>query len=477
MDGGYVEGCGESAPRMWNHQQEAVDFARDRAATLWHMGMGTGKSRCAVQVADEHKAKKILILCPLSVIPAWEKQFRLFGERGYEICLLRKGGVKGKSKKLKEALSRAKHNAWPLVVVVNFESARCAPLSDMLMKEGWDLLIMDEIHRIKSPAGKASRWVSRLAKLVKKKIGLSGTIMPHSTMDVYAQFRSLDPMIFGWSFVKFRKRYAKMGGWGGKQIVGDQNIDELRAKMATITYQADRGVLDLPDAIHHTIDVDLSKAATRIYKDLSDNLTAEIKDGTVVASNALVKLLRLQQLTSGVATVDGDPPVVVRVDESKRDALSDIIENLPVDEPLVAFGVFRADLDTIHEAAAKAKRGSLELSGRRKELEAWQAGEAPILAVQIKAGGVGIDLTKAGGKPCSYCVFLSTGFNLGDYEQALARIHRPGAERTVFYYHLLAENTVDVQVFHALRARKDAVEAVLENLAGAESPEPQINRR
>ena len=477
MQGGYVEGCGASAPRMWNHQQEAVDFARDRAATLWHMGMGTGKSRCAVQVVEELKAKKVLILCPLSVVPAWEKQFRLYGQRGYEVCLLRKGGVKGKAKALKEAQSRAKHCAWPLVVVVNYESARCAPLSDMLMKEGWDVLIMDEIHRIKSPSGKTSRWVSRLAKTVKKKLGLSGTIMPHSTMDVYAQFRSLDPMIFGWSFIKFRKRYAKMGGWGGKQIVGDQNTDELRAKMAAITYQAERDVLDLPEAVHQTIDVELSKDARRIYTQLSETLRADVQSGEVVAHNALVRLLRLQQLTSGVATIDGDPPVVVEVDESKRSALCDIIENLPSDEPIAVFGKFVADLDTVHKAAAKLKRKSLELSGRRKELEAWQAGEAPILAVQIQAGGVGIDLTKAGGKPCSYCVFLSTGFNLGDFEQALARVHRPGAERTVFYYHLIAQDTVDVQVFHALRARKDAVEAVLANLAEAESLEPTNNRR
>lgn len=454
-----------------------MDFARDRAATLWHMGMGTGKSRCAVQVVEELKAKKVLILCPLSVVPAWEKQFRLYGQRGYEVCLLRKGGVKGKAKALKEAQSRAKHCAWPLVVVVNYESARCAPLSDMLMKEGWDVLIMDEIHRIKSPSGKTSRWVSRLAKTVKKKLGLSGTIMPHSTMDVYAQFRSLDPMIFGWSFIKFRKRYAKMGGWGGKQIVGDQNTDELRAKMAAITYQAERDVLDLPEAVHQTIDVELSKDARRIYTQLSETLRADVQSGEVVAHNALVRLLRLQQLTSGVATIDGDPPVVVEVDESKRSALCDIIENLPSDEPIAVFGKFVADLDTVHKAAAKLKRKSLELSGRRKELEAWQAGEAPILAVQIQAGGVGIDLTKAGGKPCSYCVFLSTGFNLGDFEQALARVHRPGAERTVFYYHLIAQDTVDVQVFHALRARKDAVEAVLANLAEAESLEPTNNRR
>ena len=119
-------------------------------------------------------------------------------------------------------------------------------------------------------------------------------------------------------------------------------------------------------------------------------------------------------------------------------------------------------------AAKDVGRESLELSGRKRELEDWQNGKAPILAVQIQAGGSGIDLTRA-----AYCVYLSTGFSLGDYEQSLARVHRPGQDRTVFYYHLIAKDTVDVQVFHALRARKDAVEAVLADLALADSSEPQ----
>jgi SNF2 family DNA or RNA helicase len=114
----------------------------------------------------------------------------------------------------------------------------------------------------------------------------------------------------------------------------------------------------------------------------------------------------------------------------------------------------------VHEAAKLTARDSLELSGSVRQLEQWQAGEAPVLAVQIQSGGTGVDLTRA-----AYCVYLSTGFSLGDYEQSLARVHRPGQDRTVFYYHIVAKDTVDEKVYAALRARKKVVEAILDEVS------------
>lgn len=83
--------------------------------------------------------------------------------------------------------------------------------------------------------------------------------------------------------------------------------------------------------------------------------------------------------------------------------------------------------------------------------------DCDILAVQIQAGGVGIDLTRA-----SYSIYYSVGFSLGDYEQSLARVHRPGQTRNVVYIHLVAEQTIDEKVYRALSEKKNVVEAVIE---------------
>jgi SNF2 family DNA or RNA helicase len=105
---------------------------------------------------------------------------------------------------------------------------------------------------------------------------------------------------------------------------------------------------------------------------------------------------------------------------------------------------------------------ALELSGRRDQLKEWledKSNDKPILAVQIQAGGVGIDLTRS-----RYGIYYSLGFSLGDYLQSLARIHRPGQTRPVAYYHLLIRGTVDEIIMRALAARQNVVDSVLEEL-------------
>ena len=97
----------------------------------------------------------------------------------------------------------------------------------------------------------------------------------------------------------------------------------------------------------------------------------------------------------------------------------------------------------------------MELSGRENNLEAWQQGGADILGVQIQAGGVGISLVRA-----RYCIYYSVGFSLGDYEQSLARVHRPGQNQSVIYYHLVAGGTVDEKVYDALQKRRKVIDEI-----------------
>jgi SNF2 family DNA or RNA helicase len=109
--------------RLWTHQHEAISFAAARPAALWDMGMGTGKSRCAIELAKRTGAKRMLVLCPLSVCSAWSDQLSKFGSDLVEINL-RRGSVKDKHKRAKMALARAAALDQPCVVVVNYESAR-----------------------------------------------------------------------------------------------------------------------------------------------------------------------------------------------------------------------------------------------------------------------------------------------------------------------------------------------------------------
>jgi SNF2 family DNA or RNA helicase len=284
----------------------------------------------------------------------------------------------------------------------------------------------------------------------------------NSPLDLYGQFRFLDAQVFGTSYTRMRGRYAECDVRFPSKVKKWRNQDELAAKLDAHSWRvtADE-VLDLPDAIHDTIPVPLSAATMRFYRQLEKEMVAEIDAGSVTAANALTKLLRLAQATGGYCRVDGAAGVTT-IDgvPSKRLALQDRLEDLPETEPAVVFCRFRSDLDDVQAAARELGREYAEVSGERKDLERWQAGDATILGVQMQSGGVGIDLSRA-----AYAFYYSLGYSLGDYEQSLARLRRPGQTRCVRYYHLVCQGTVDEQVYAALRERRSVVEAVLQKLS------------
>lgn len=442
----------------WSHQEAMARFALDRPATLLDCEMGTGKSLAAIATLATAGHRRILVLCPKAVGGVWRREVGRHWPTidGAEVTVL------GGSSRQKATMLGAALRSGPAVVVTNYEAAWREPLSKALLAAEFDAVVSDESHRIKSPTGKASKFVAKVAAKADRRLALTGTVMPHSPLDVYAQFRFLDPSVFGTSFTRFRARYAVCDRMYPSKVIKWVNQDELAAKMAPLTFSCRAAdVLTLPDITHTDIPVELDGKARKAYRDLERDLVAEIDGELVTASNALAKLLRLQQVTSGV--VAG-----VRCSSAKRDALADLVADIPAGEPVVVFTRFVSDLDTAAEVAEVLGRRYGEVSGRRKDLT--PTGEMPegidLMGVQIQSGGAGIDLTRA-----CYGVYYSLGFSRGDYQQSVARLHRPGQTRPVRIYHLIAEKTVDVAVYKALDSRRELIESVLKELVhGIHSP-------
>jgi SNF2 family DNA or RNA helicase len=144
-----------------------------------------------------------------------------------------------------------------------------------------------------------------------------------------------------------------------------------------------------------------------------------------------------------------------------------VLEDIGRDDRAVVFCRFHHDLDTARRVAEDLDRGGLhrtcgEISGRLNEYAEWKAGQFSTLAVQLQAGGLGIDLSKA-----NYAVFYTLSFSLGNYLQAIARLHRPGQEKSVVVYRLLARGTVDQKIIHALDRREDVIRSILEDVQTA----------
>lgn len=468
---------------LWSHQRETVMRALQYDGFMAALDMGAGKSAVGVAVWLAMRARYTLICCPKSVGAVWPRQFELFSPVKARILdLTDDRPVKRRAKELVEALKLVDLTREPLVVIINYDSVWRDPLGPtydkrnriaqpgIIMSRQWDLVIYDESHRLKTPSGRASKFATRLRHRAARVLCLTGTPMPHSPLDIYAQFRAMSPEIFGTLYTSFRSRYAVMGGYEGKQVIGFRDLDVLHDKLYSRAYRVEtKDVVDLPDAFHEVRSCKLCPEAMRVYRALENEMVAQIEAGEITASNALVKLLRLQQICSG--HVSTDKQATQWLDHGKARLLADLFDDMPRNEPIVVFCTFRADLDKVREVAERMiadpmderkriiDRPYAELSGRANELIKWQASGANVLGVQIQAGGLGVDLTRA-----HYCVYYSTGFNLGNHLQSQARILRPGQKRTVYYYYLQAERTVDQKVYRALQQKKDVVESVLRDM-------------
>lgn len=453
----------------WQHQLQAYHFVSNLPSAMLYMGMGTGKSKVAIDTIINKRAvavnlataknySRILIICPKSVMAVWPEQFaRHAGNNKYAILPLVKGSVAKKVDTAENFLKLQEVCGKQAIVVCNYEMVWRPPFDSWAINFAkFDLVICDESHRIKAAGSKVSRYLSRLGDKVPHRLCLTGTPMPNGPLDIYGQYRFLDKGVFGTSYTKFKARYAitRPVGSGGNMVVGYINQQEMQDKIYSIAYHAGRDVLDLPEAVHVIRHVKLSAKTRRVYTELEKEFYALVQEKEVSISNALTKLLRLQQICSGF--VPADDGTMLRTGAEKFDTLVDIFEDLDKDEPVVVFCRFRRDLGAVHEAATKTGRTCAELSGRENQLARWQAGRYNVLAVQIQAGGVGVDLTRA-----HYCVYYSVGHSLGDYEQSLARVHRPGQERTTFYIHIVAAKTVDEKVYKALDSKKKIIEEIL----------------
>ncbi len=468
---------------LWDHQLDALAFMQDKQGVLLAHEMGAGKSLTAIARLEQIRAMRVLILCPKSVVAVWPDQIRQHATRTWGTWAGRVNGARGplvnpKVSQRAAALVKADTDAIklgrPFAAVVNYEASIAKPMDDLLVGTPWDALILDESHRIKAPGGKQSRLAAKIAQRVRDRggivLGLSGTPMSHSPLDLYAQLRAIDGgQTLGTNYNGFCRRYGApkmIFAPGGVERMVYEGIrpgmaDAFAEKIADVVHQCapDLGLPDVTD-VYRTFT--LSAKARKVYETIEADGIAELDDGVITAANAMVVALRLAQATGGFGMdADTGEPFAIDGTPGKATLLRDVLEDIPSTEPVVVFCRFRSDLNAVRTVAEMMRRSYAELSGRRRDaLDGPRLAEGvQIAAVQVKSGGTGIDLTRA-----RFGIYYSLGFELADYEQSRKRLHRPGQERHVVLTHLLAEDTIDRAIYGALRKRAQVVDAVIERL-------------
>ncbi|GHU72971.1 hypothetical protein FACS1894184_20910 [Clostridia bacterium] len=341
-----------------------------------------------------------------------------------------------------------------------------------------DLVIADEAHKIKTHNTAASKAMHKIGARAEYRLLLTGTVITNKALDVFSQYKYLDPSIFGNSFYSFRNRYFDMVGYGGYTPVLKKHMaDDLMARIHSVAVRYTKAeCLDLPEMIDIVRYVDLELAALRIYNDLEEESITELNGGEVTATNILTKLLRLSQITGGFLTDDENvKPQLVSM--AKLAALAEIIETAQEEgQKLVIIARFTAEIHAIErlleKRAAHDKRvfyyakidGSVK--ERAEQVDMFQ--NDPLCNVfigQIATAGLGITLTAA-----STMAFYSLSYSMSDFEQSRARIHRVGQRSNCTYIYLTARGTVDEKVLKALRGKADLAKTLIDDYRNGTNP-------
>ena len=151
------------------------------------------------------KIRRVLVVCPLSICSVWQEEFAKFANFPVQLVIL--NGTAAKKRQQIESL----HDDGTLqVIVVNYESSW--RLKEELLKYDADLIIADEGHKLKSGMTAQSKGMHKLGDKARYKMLLTGTVITNHELDIFSQYRFVNPDIFGKSFIPFRNRYFYMGG-------------------------------------------------------------------------------------------------------------------------------------------------------------------------------------------------------------------------------------------------------------------------
>lgn len=464
----FVRRCEHRKPRvkakLFAHQQDAYDFVLDAfekgKAVALLADMGTGKSMMTIAITGTLEAdkgvKKMLVVCPKSIVGVWEDEFRKFADYRYALTVL-----DGTMEKKRSSFNYMQGAALQ-IIVVNYES--CWRLEAEITKWKPDLIVCDESSKIKTPSASQSKALHRLGRLSKYNIILTGTPITGSPLDIFSQYKFLDDSIFGTSFYLFRNRYAILGGYQNRMIVGYRHLDELVEKVHSIAFRIKiEDAVDLPPFIDETRAITLEPKAQSLYRMLEQDCYAELANGEVTARNVLTQLLRLAQCTGGFIR-DDIKGEAQQVSGAKLDALEDIIDTcLDEEKKVVVFARFVPEIEAIAAMLKKKKIGYALIYGattdRADQVKKFQEDpEVKVFIGQLQTTGMGLTLTAA-----NVAVFYSLDFSYANYEQSRARIHRIGQKQKCLYIHLVGKGTVDEKILNALKHKGDIAKIMVDD--------------
>ena len=292
------------------------------------------------------------------------------------------------------------------------------------------------------------------------RVCLSGTPMPNTLVDLWAQYYLLDEgKRLSPAFYQFRNRFFNYSGPPRYVTTLKYGAEErIYERIADITDRlGPEDHIELPDVVHNDIQLELPKSLRKMYEELEQEFMLEFSEGDVVAGSSAVLGSKLRQFNQGALYLENDigvphgtPKRYEVIHDTKAQAVKSLMASSST--PILAPIQFRFEQEMIEKVL---KRKVPSISGKTPALEAkrlvkeWNEGKIPLLLCHPRSVAFSLNLQFGG----HTVLWIALPWEMDLYEQLIRRLRRRGQEHTVIVHRLMFKNTIDGVVAKALATK------------------------
>ena len=428
-------------------QIETANFVTMHNRCFILNSMGTGKTVSSLWAYDymlsRKQVKKALIVCPLSTMErTWaDEVFKTFPHLDATVLY-------GSRERRQKLLKQDSH-----LYIINIDGLKTIE-EDLKKRPDIDLLIIDEVAMFRN--GSTNRWKTMNAianKQCQRRIwALTGMPTPNAPTDAWAQCKLVSPnsTVVPSYFTKARDALMRQIS-PFKWVARDNANDVVKEWMQpAIRYSLD-DCTDLPPQTFMSRDVEMSDEQKKAYKEMLSKLKTEYEGGEVLAVNEAVKANKLVQIACGMAYAADGSTISIPCNH-RIEVLKETIEES--EGKVIVFVPLTAVLEHVaeqlrHHWDVAVVHGETPKNARDEIFDAFQKRPDPhVIVANPGTMSHGLTLTAA-----TTIIWYAPVHSNDTYEQACARVRRPGQTRTTVIVHIAASE-VERRIYERLKTKQ-----------------------
>lgn len=466
----------EFKTKPFAHQIDGVRFGLNKKKFLLCDDQGLGKTKQIIDfvgcLEKTDTINKVLIVCGVNSLKYnWQSEISIHSdEKGWVLgTRFRKTTGKPYEGNTKNKLEDLDNLPDCRYIITNIETLRAGaekisktkyhfPIAEKLQelcKNGTiSVIAFDECHKSKEPTSLQSRAMINVT--AKYMVAMSGTPLLNNPLDLYFPMKWLG--YENHSFYQFKQHYCTLGGWGGSQVVGYKNLEEIRAMMDSIMLRRLKTeVLDLPEKIRKIEYVDMTSKQNQIYKEVYAGVMNDLQK-IKFSNNPLSMMIRLRQATGWTGILSNTVQ-----ESSKMERMVELVQEIVTSgQKAIIFSNWESMTEVAKEKLKAYNpayiTGATKADERMKEVERFQTdNKCKVIIGTIGAMGTGLTLTAA-----QNVIFLDSPWNMALKAQAEDRAHRIGTKGTVNILTLVCKHTIDERIEELVEKKGQIADALVD---------------